>query len=77
MNSSKELVCLVSGLSDASLRLAGLVNLCHMHHKIPYTVCLAVDLGSEGLFDTSTRVSQFIGKYLDWIVTGYVCWPAC
>lgn len=45
-----------------------------MHHKIPYTVCLAVGLVSEGLYDnTSTKVSQFIRKFLDWIVPGSVC----
>ena len=80
VKSSKELVCLVTAVSDASLKLAILVSVCHMHHKTSYTVFLAV--GSEGLFaNTSTRFSQFIGKfigkYLDWIVTGsayLACW---
>lgn len=34
VKSSKELVCLVSGVSDASLKFLGLVSVCHMHHKI-------------------------------------------
>ena len=38
VKSSKELVCLVSGVSDASLKLAGLVSVCHMHNKSSYTV---------------------------------------
>ena len=38
VKSSKELACLVNGLSYATLTLVGLVNLCHMLHKISYTV---------------------------------------
>ena len=45
VKSSKERVCLVRGLSDASLRLVGVVVLCHMHHKCFYTVCLKPAIG--------------------------------